>query len=89
MESLSVFDALKNAMWVTLMTSLPILITAMIVGLLVGVLQTATSIQEQTLAFIPKIVAIFLALLLFGPWIFQTIGDMARQLFGSLHRFIQ
>jgi flagellar biosynthetic protein FliQ len=89
MDSLSVFDALKQAMWVTLMTSLPILIVAMLVGLIVGVLQTATSIQEQTLAFIPKIVAIFLSLLLFGPWIFETLGDMARQIFGSLHRYIQ
>jgi len=60
----------------------------MAVGLIIGILQTATSIQEQTLIFIPKILAVFLALLFFGPWMFGHIGQMARDILGHLDSFV-
>ena len=82
-------DVLGDAVWTTLITSLPILLVAMLVGLVIGILQTATSIQEQTLIFIPKIVAVLLALVAFGPWMFGRVGDMARLIFGQLERFVQ
>jgi flagellar biosynthetic protein FliQ len=85
----SISDVFMNAIWITLITSLPILLIAMIVGLIVGILQTATSIQEQTLMFIPKIVAVLLSLVLFGPWIFGRIGELTRHLLGELDRFVQ
>ena len=57
--TVSLFDVLSNAIWTMLSVSLPILLVAMTVGLMIGILQTATSIQEQTLIFIPKILAVF------------------------------
>ncbi len=67
MEALSIADALRSAMWVTVLASMPILLIAMGMGLIMGIIQTATSIQEQTLAFIPKILAVIFALVAFGP----------------------
>lgn len=82
-------DVLSSAVWTALTTVLPVLLVAMTVGLVIGILQTATSIQEQTLIFIPKIVAVMLALVSFGPWMFSRIGDLARLIFGQLDRFIK
>lgn len=89
MQPTSMSDVFTNAVWITLITTLPILLIAMIVGLIVGILQTATSIQEQTLMFIPKIVAVLFSLVFFGPWIFGQVGDLTRKLLGELERFIQ
>jgi flagellar biosynthetic protein FliQ len=61
----------------------------MFLGLVIGILQTATSIQEQTLVFVPKILAVLLSLVLFGPWIFGRVGKMAVDMLGQLHRYIQ
>lgn len=88
METLSIADALQNAMWIMVLASMPILLTAMAVGLVVGILQTATSIQEQTLSFIPKILAVMAALAIFGPWIFQIVGDMTVQLLTDMFRYV-
>ncbi|MDI9371075.1 MAG: flagellar biosynthesis protein FliQ [Synergistaceae bacterium] len=82
-------DVLSSAIWLALTSALPILLVAMLVGLTIGILQTATSIQEQTLIFIPKIVAVLTALFAFGPWMFQRVGDFASLLFGQLDRFIK
>ena len=89
MFPLNMFDVLSNAIWTALTTSLPVLLVAMGVGLVIGVLQTATSIQEQTLIFIPKIVAVMMALVAFGPWMFSEVGSFARLIFGQLDRFIK
>lgn len=85
---MTTMDVLRHAVWVTLLSAAPILLTAMAVGLIIGILQTATSIQEQTLIFIPKILAVFLALLFFGPWMFGHIGQMARDILGHLDSFV-
>ena len=61
---LSLYDVMSNAVWTMMAVSMPILMVAMVVGLLIGILQTATSIQEQTLIFIPKILAVFLSMVL-------------------------
>jgi flagellar biosynthetic protein FliQ len=87
-ESLSVADAFRQALWISMISSMPILVIAMVVGLVIGILQTATSIQEQTLLFIPKILAVIGGLLILGPWMGRTVVDMARFLFQSLHRFV-
>ena len=89
MQPTSMSDVFTNAVWITLITTLPVLLIAMIVGLIVGILQTATSIQEQTLMFIPKIVAVLFSLVFFGPWIFGQVGDLTRKLLGELERFMQ
>jgi flagellar biosynthetic protein FliQ len=88
MESLNISDAMTSAMTVIVMASMPILLTAMVVGLIVGILQTATSIQEQTLSFIPKILTVIVAIILMGPWIFALVRDFAINLFTNMHRYV-
>jgi flagellar biosynthetic protein FliQ len=83
------YDTLQQAVWVTLTSALPILLVAMGIGLVIGILQTATSIQEQTLVFIPKIIAVLVSIVFFGHLIFGKVGDMAKFLLGNLHRFVQ
>lgn len=82
-------DVLSTAIWLSMTAVMPVLLVAMLVGLVIGILQTATSIQEQTLIFIPKIMAVMIALVAFGPWMFTQIGDFARLVFGQLDRFIK
>jgi flagellar biosynthetic protein FliQ len=88
MDALSISDALYNAMLMVVLASMPILLVAMGVGLIVGIIQTATSIQEQTLSFIPKILSVIFALVLFGPWMFRMVGEMAIRLFSEMHRYV-
>jgi flagellar biosynthetic protein FliQ len=89
METLSISDAFYNAMWMVVLASMPILLVAMGVGLIVGILQTATSIQEQTLSFIPKILAVIAALVVFGPWMFRMVGELAIRLFTEMYRYVE
>ena len=56
-----------------LLTAAPMLIAAMVIGLLISIFQAATQINEQTMTFIPKIVAVFVTLLIFGPWIIELL----------------
>ncbi|ACH94528.1 flagellar biosynthesis protein FliQ [Borrelia recurrentis] len=64
--------------------SAPILITALIVGLLVSIFQAVTSIQDQTLSFIPKIIIILLVLVIFGPWILKKIMQFTFLVFNQI-----
>ncbi|MBM6847214.1 flagellar biosynthesis protein FliQ, partial [Bacillus licheniformis] len=73
--------------YVTLLISGPLLALALLVGLIVSVFQATTQIQEQTLAFIPKIVAVLVGLVVFGPWMLSTILSFATELFSNLNRF--
>ncbi len=62
----------------------PILITALVVGLVVSIVQATTSIQEQTLTFVPKIAAIMLVLMLLAGWMFTTLGEYTKNLFSLI-----
>jgi flagellar biosynthetic protein FliQ len=64
------------------------LLTAMMIGLIVSIFQATTQINEQTLAFVPKIVAVMLSLLVFGGFIFSTIGGFVTRLFESINSVI-
>ena len=86
---ISMFDILSRAVWTMLSVALPVLLVAMTVGLLIGILQTATSIQEQTLIFIPKILAVFLFIVLIGPWMAAKVLTLTREILGQLERFVQ
>ncbi|MEK0316027.1 flagellar biosynthesis protein FliQ [Cohnella sp. 56] len=77
-----------QALFTVLKVSAPMLVIGLVVGLLVSIFQATTQIQEQTLAFIPKIVAVFLAILLFGPWILNTMVDFTSHLLGNLASYI-
>ncbi|MFD2116816.1 flagellar biosynthesis protein FliQ [Paenibacillus yanchengensis] len=77
-----------SAVFTVLKASAPMLILALVVGLLVSVFQATTQIQEQTLAFVPKIVAVFISVIVFGPWILNTVVDFTYQLLSNIHQYI-
>ncbi len=77
----------KKAIQTILMCSAPMLLAGMITGLIISILQAATQVNEQTLTFIPKIIAVFLTLLLFGPWIIHTMVSFTTGLFANLATF--
>ncbi len=81
MDSGQAIDLARQAVMLTLRLGAPILLTAMIVALVVSVLQAATQIQDMTLSFIPKILAVALAILIFGPWILDVLVEFSRQMF--------
>nr|WP_277715556.1 flagellar biosynthesis protein FliQ [Bacillus subtilis]WEZ11373.1 flagellar biosynthesis protein FliQ [Bacillus subtilis] len=87
MSSEFVISMAEKAVYVTLMISGPLLAIALLVGLIVSIFQATTQIQEQTLAFIPKIVAVLLALIFLGPWMLSTILSFTTELFSNLNRF--
>ncbi len=74
----------RHAMEVTLMISAPMLLTALVIGLVISIFQAATQINEATLSFIPKLVGIFLALIIAGPWMLTVMLDYMREVFTSL-----
>ena len=76
-----VVSLMRGGVFQVLLLAGPILIAALIVGLIVSISQAATSIQEQTLTFVPKIIAILGALALLGGWMFSSMGDYTRELF--------
>lgn len=80
-------EVLRNMLYVSLLLSMPVLGTAMVVGMVVGLLQAVTSIQEQTLAFVPKLVAIIAVFALLGHWMIRLLVGYTTELFGSLARF--
>lgn len=77
-----------EAVFTVLKASAPMLIVALAVGLLVSIFQATTQIQEQTLAFVPKIVAVLLSVLIFGQWILSTLVDFTYSLLNNLYKFI-
>ncbi len=79
----------REAMVVAMMLAGPPLILGLIVGLAVSILQATTQIQEQTLTFVPKIIAVFLGILLFGSWMLNTIVRFTENLIGSLPTLIR
>lgn len=78
----------EQAIYLIIIISAPMLLIALGVGLIVSVFQAMTQIQEQTLAFIPKILAVFLSLVLFGPWMLTILLDFTRDLFQQLPQLI-
>ena len=88
MSSDLVVQMAREALFMVMLISAPMLGLGMLVGILVSVFQATTQIQEQTLAFIPKIVAVFVAILIFGPWMLRLLTDYIRVLFVNLPSLI-
>ena len=80
----SVMTMGRHAMEVTLMIAAPMLLVALIIGLVVSIFQAATQINEATLSFIPKLVGIFVALVVAGPWMLSIMLDYMREIFGGI-----
>ncbi len=84
MNPQSVITLGQQALYVMLMIASPMLVAALVVGLIVSILQAATQINEMTLSFIPKLVSILAALVIAGPWIVTYYVDYVRRLFESI-----
>jgi flagellar biosynthetic protein FliQ len=79
----------RDALFMVMLVSAPMLGLGLLVGIIVSIFQATTQIQEQTLAFIPKIIAVFVAILLFGPWILSILVDYTQAIFVSLPQMIR
>ena len=78
----------SSALMVILKVALPVLLVSLCIGLLVSIFQTVTSIQEQTLTFVPKIIGIFVALIILGPWMMTTIVEYMTQLWSNFALYV-
>ncbi|KAA0547924.1 flagellar biosynthesis protein FliQ [Bacillus sp. BGMRC 2118] len=88
MTSEFVISTAEQAIYTVLMISGPLLLLALGIGLLVSIFQATTQIQEQTLAFVPKIVAVFVGIIFFGPWMLSRMISFTYQIFSNLHKYI-
>lgn len=78
----------RQAIEMTLILSAPLLLAALVIGLIISIFQAATQINEQTLSFIPKLVGMLMVLILAGPWMLQMMVDYIRRLFESIPQII-
>lgn len=81
MEASEVVDVLREAIWTLIIVGAPMMTTALVVGLAVSLFQALTQIQEMTLTFVPKLLAMFAVLSLALPFVFQSLGDFTEGLF--------
>lgn len=88
MSSGDVLAIAKDTIWVIAKTSLPILLVSMVVGLIISLFQTLTSIQEQTLTFVPKLIAILVSILVLGTWMLNEIVGFMNTLWGDFSKYI-
>ena len=84
----AVLDIAREAIYTTIIISAPLLLISLIVGLIVSIFQTVTSIQEQTLTFVPKIIAIFLVMMLCGSWTLDTMSGFMTDLWSKFSYYI-
>ena len=80
----SVMSMSRHAMEVTVMIAAPMLLVALVIGLVVSIFQAATQINEATLSFIPKLIGIFVALVVAGPWMLTVMLDYMREVFNGI-----
>lgn len=84
-----VIDIIRAALIVAIEVSLPMLVVSLVVGLVISIFQTVTSIQEQTLSFVPKLIAVFAVIAIAGPFIFGTVTDYTIELFSNFDLYIR
>ncbi|SFE38763.1 flagellar biosynthetic protein FliQ [Alteribacillus iranensis] len=84
-----VINLAENGVWTVFFVAGPLLVIALVLGLGVAIFQATTQIQEQTLAFIPKIIGVLAALVLFGPWMLSELTHFTYQILSNLHEFIR
>jgi flagellar biosynthetic protein FliQ len=80
----TVIDIGRQAIEVTLMISAPLFIAALATGLLISIFQAATQINEATLSFVPKLIVVFVTLVVAGPWMLTVLIDFVQRLYGSI-----
>lgn len=85
MTQTDVITILQEALYTIMLVSAPMLLVSLIVGLVVAIFQATTQINEQTLSFAPKIIAIFISLIAFGPWMINKLMDFTYKLFDFIN----
>ncbi len=88
MTPTTVVDLGRQAIEVTLMVSAPLFLAALVTGLIISIFQAATQINEMTLSFVPKVVAMFVTMVLAGPWMITVLTDFMRRLYESIPTMI-
>ena len=88
MSSSDIITIARQTVWVIVKTSVPLLLVSMVVGLIISLFQTLTSIQEQTLTFVPKLIAILIGIMVMGTWILNEIVTFMNTLWGSFSQYI-
>ena len=83
-----VLDVAKEAIYTIIICSAPMLIISLVVGLIVSIFQTVTSIQEQTLTFVPIIIAVFVGLMIFGSWILTNLTEFVTTLWSNFSMYL-
>lgn len=83
-----IMDVTREAIYTIILTSAPILLVSLIVGLIISIFQTVTSIQEQTLTFVPKILAVFVTMLLLGSWMLDNMTTYMTDLWSDFSLYI-
>ncbi len=83
-----VVDIAREALWLIIKCSAPMLLVSLLIGLLVSIFQTVTSIQEQTLTFVPKMLGIFITLLICGGWILNSIVEFVVNLYSMFGTYV-
>ena len=79
----------REAIWVLVLAAAPILIPALLAGLILGMVQAATSIQEQTLTFVPKLIVVAISLVIFGGMILGLLGDFTTSIFERIPELVK
>ena len=79
----------RSALFMVIKMSLPILLTSMIIGLVISIFQTVTSIQEQTLTFVPKVLGVFLMIMLIGNWMLTELSGFIISLWSSFSQYVR
>lgn len=83
-----VLDIAREAIYMIITCAAPILLISLLVGLIISIFQTVTSIQEQTLTFVPKIVSVFLGIMLFGSWILNRLSGFIDRLWSDFSIYL-
>ncbi len=84
MNEAMVIDLARQAVTTILLAASPMMLSGLATGLLISIFQAATQINEQTMTFVPKIVAVLVALIIAAPWILNIVVELAREIFGTL-----
>lgn len=87
MNEAVVLGLAKEAMFVSLEVGAPILGVSLVIGIVVSIIQAVTQVNEMTLTFVPKLIGVFVAMLIFGPWMMSTLLDFSAGLFANMAQY--
>lgn len=84
----AILDVAKDAIYTIIITAIPLLLVSLIIGLIVSIFQTVTSIQEQTLTFVPKIIGVFVTMMICGSWMLNNMSGLITELWSNFSYYL-